>query len=118
MIRRRVERLGGAPVLRDKFHRGITGARHAAAERDERTDERRERRLVFRADADLEARRRVVRAANVERQHFELAVETDDRVEDDVENRRVDEMTFGFEDFADGGHGCGARERAVRDTER
>jgi hypothetical protein len=42
--------------------------------------------------------------ADVELEHFELAVETDDRVEDDVEDRRVDEMTFGFEDFADGSH--------------
>ena len=105
---------GGVEVLRD----GAVGVRHAkagvlflrdvAAEGDERFDEPLQRRAAVGRDLQRQPREVVVRFPDVEVLYLEGAPALDDRVEDRVQELRVDQVTFCLDDggvVANLGHG-------------
>ena len=71
----------------------------AAAERDQ-LFEHLQRRLGRRRDSHRNRRRLIVAPADVETQDVERRVALHHRVEDDVQDLRVDQMPFGFDHFA------------------
>ena len=73
-----------------------------AAERDQFLEHLPEDLFGRRRDAHRDRRRLVVAAADVELQDVERRAMLDDRVEDDVEDLRVDQVAFGLDDLAEG----------------
>ena len=107
----RVEIVGHAAVAIGRPQQRILLVGQAAAERDQLLEHLPEHLLGRRRDPHRDGRRLVVAAADVELQHVERRVVLDDRVEDDVQDLRVDQVAFGLDHLAEcvGGWPCHAK---------
>ncbi len=94
----RVEVVGDRAVpVRDSQER-VLFLDGVAAERNQLLDEAAQAGVGRRRDLELQLREVVVGAADLEVQHLELPAALDDRIEDGVEELRVDEVALGLDD--------------------
>ena len=91
----RVEVVRRAPVPVGRPHEGVLFADRVAPEGQQVLDELGERRRIAGRDLQRQARDVVVRPAEFEVQHLEVAAALDDAVENGLEQLGVDEMTLG-----------------------
>ena len=98
LVGRGVEVLRRAAVAVGRADERVLLADRVAAERDQILDEPRERRFVRRRDLERQPRDVVVRAAELEVLHLEVAAALDHAVEDRLQELRVDEVTFRGDD--------------------
>ena len=99
MIGGGVEILGRAAVPVGPCDVRVFAACDAASQRDELLEDAGEPRLIGRRDPHRHERRLVIRAPDAELQHLERRVVSHDSVEHRVEELRIDEMAFGFDDL-------------------
>ena len=105
MVRRRVEVVRHAAVAVGRPEQRVVLIGQPAAERDQFLEHLPEHLLGRRRNAHRDERGLVVAAADVELQDVERRVALHDRVEDDVQDLRVDQVAFGLDHFAVGGVG-------------
>ena len=97
LVRRRVEVVGHAAVLVRLDDERVVAAGNPAAERHEPFEHLLQRGLVGPGDAHRDERRLFVGPADRESQDLERGVALDDRVENDVQELRIDQMAFGLD---------------------
>ena len=107
VVGRGVEVVGGAAVAIGRDEVRVLDARNAAPQRDQLFEQLRQVAGLARGHAHRDEGRLVVGAPDPEVEHLERAVVAHHRVEHRVEQLRIDQVAFGFDDLGRGGHVSG-----------